>query len=195
MAKPRKNRKKEKTARRRFPWLVLFLLAAGVVFWGRGDLLWGLKGYLLDEIDYLRINSESDLPPSAEAHVRPAEVVGIPDYKNAPRFPNSGKTLTCYRMVGFGNRLCVCTERGLASPKAIGEIIKERTIRGRLEILTKSQINDSLRRIFLKTGSIRLAEDVFLLYEDPTPLPSKVKLGFFAFCAVLCCFSAYRLIK
>jgi hypothetical protein len=193
MAKARKNRKK--TARRRFSWLVLFLLAAGFVFWGRGDLLWGLKGYLLDEIDCLRIRSESDLPPSAEARVRPAEVVGIPDYKNAPRFPNAGMTLTCYRMVGFGNRLCVCTERGLASPNAIGEIIKARTIRGRLVPLKKSRLNDSVRRIFLKTGSIRLAEDVWLLYEDPTPLPSKGKLGFLAFCAVLCCFSAYRLIK
>ena len=190
-----KRRKKKKTARRRFSWLVLFFLAAGFVFWGRGDLLWGLKGYLLDEIDYLRINSEPDLPPRSEARAQPAEISGIPDYKNSHRFPNEGRILTCYRMVDFGNRLCVCTEQGLTGPKAIDEIIKVRTIRGRLESLNKSQMNDNLRRIFLKTGGIRLAEDAFLLCEDKTPLPSPIKLGFLAFCLILCCLSAYRLIK
>lgn len=193
MAKSKK--KKKKPPRRRFLLMLLFIMAAGVVFWGRHELLWGLKGYFLDEIDFYRIGSQSDLPPSAKGHVGPAEIVGIPDYKNVPRFPNEGKTLTCYRMVDFGNRLVVCTDTGLKRPEAIDEIIKERTIRGRLESLKKSQLNDSLRRIFLKTGSIRLAEDAFLLYEDPKPLPSKARLGLLASCLILCCFFAYRLIK
>lgn len=192
MAKARKNKKKSRG--RLIPFL-LFLVAAGLVFCGRHELLWGVKGYLLDEIDFYRIESQSDLPPSVGARVRPAEVAGIPDYKNAPRFPNEGRTLTCYRMVNFGNRLCVCTEKGLKSPKAIDEIIKVRTLRGRLESLTKSRMNDSLRSLFLKSGGIHLAEDAFLLYEDPTPLPSKVKVGFLFFCVILCCLSAYRLIK
>ena len=189
-----KAKKKEKPVLRRFSSLVLFLLAAGFVFWGRGALLWGFKGYLLDEVDFYRIESESDLPPPGDDHVRPAEVVGIPDYKNAPRLPYQGETLTCYRMVDFGNRLVVCADKGLKRPEAIDEIIKERSIRGRLERLNKSQMNNSLRRIFLKVGSIRLAEDGFLLYEDPKPLPSKVKVGFFVSCLILCCFFGYRLI-
>jgi hypothetical protein len=187
--------KKKKPPRRRFILMLLFIMAAGVVFWGRHELLWGLKGHLLDEIAFYRIESQPDLPPSAEVRERPAEVVGIPDYKNVPRFPYQGKTLTCYRMVDFGNRLVVCADKGLKRPEAIDEIIQERTIRGRLASLKKSQLNDSLRRIFLKTGSIRLAEDAFLLYEDPKPLPSKVKLSLFASCLILCCFFAYRLIK
>ena len=194
MAKARKKKKKKEFRARLVPF-VLFLIAAGLVFCGRHELLWGVKGYLLDEIDFYRIESQSDLPPSGESRVRPAEVVGIPDYKNTPRFPTEGRTLTCYRMVNFGNRLCVCTERGLASPKAIDEIIKVRTLRGRLESLTRSPMDESLRGIFLKTGSIRLAEDAFLLYEDPTPLPSKVKTGFLSFLLILCCLSAYRLIQ
>lgn len=189
------KKKKRKPPRRRFISLVLFIVAAGALLWGRHELLWGGKGYLLDEIHFYRIEGQSDLPPSGEGRVRPAEVVGIPDYKNVPRLPYRGKTLTCYRIVDFGNRLCVCTDKGLTRPKAIDEIIKERTIRGRLESLSKSQMDDSLRRIFLNTGNIRLAEDAFLLYEDSTPLPSKVKLGLFASCLVLCCFFAYRLIK
>jgi hypothetical protein len=189
------KRKKKKKPRGRLLPFVVFLVAAGFVFVGRHELLWGLKAYLLDEIDFHRIESQSDLPPSEPARVRPAEVAGIPDYKNTPRFPYEGKTLTCYRMVNFGNRLCVCTDKGLAKPKAIDEIIKVRTLRGRLESLNKSRMNDSLRRIFLKTGNIRLAEDAFLLYEDPKPMPSTGRVGFFAFCAVLCCLSAYRLIK
>jgi hypothetical protein len=193
MAKAGKKKKKKKPRGRLVPF-VLFVFAAGIVFFGRHELLWGLKGYLLGEIDFYRIESQSDLPASAGARVRPAEVAGIPDYKNAPRFPYEGRTLTCYRMVDFGNRLCVCTDKGLARPKAIDEIIKVRTLRGRLESLTKSRMNDSLRRLFLKTGSIRLAEDAFLLCEDPKPLPSKVKVSFFAFCAILCCLSAYRII-
>ena len=190
-----KSRKKAKASGRRVVSLVLFIAVAGVLFWGRHELLWGLKGYLLDRIDFLRIESQSALPPSSALRVGPAEVVGIPDYKNALRFPDRDKILTCYRMVDFGNRLCVCTEKDLAPPKAIGEIIKDRTIRGRLESLRKSPLGDSLRRLFLKTAGIRLAEDALLLHEDPTPLPSEVRVGFLAFCAILCCFSAYRLIK
>ena len=194
MAKAKKKKKKKKPRGRLFPF-ALFVLAAGFVFFGRHELLWGLKAYLIDRIDFYRIESQSDLPGSSEARVRPAEVAGIPDYKNAPRFPYEGRTLTCYRMVDFGNRLCVCTDKGLARPKAIDEIIKVRTLRGRLESLSKSGMNDSLRRVFLKTGNIRLAEDAFLLYEDPEPLPSSAKVGFLAFCVILCGLSAYRLIK
>lgn len=190
-----KVRKKQKKSRGRLIPFVLFLIASGLVFLGRHELLWGVKGYFLDEIDFDRIESQSDLPPSAEARARPAEVEGIPDYKNAHRFQNEGRALTCYRMVNFGNRLCVCTEKGLAKPKAIDEIIRVRTVRGRLESLTKSRMNDSLRRIFLETGSIHLAKDAFLLSEDPRPLPSKVKVGLLSFCVILCCLSAYGLIK
>ena len=184
-----------KTSGRKLTFLILFLLAGGAIFWGRHDLVWGLKGYLLDEIDYLRIQSETDLPPVSRARTRPAEISGIPDYKHAFRVPYKGKILTCYRMVGFENRLCVCTEQGLAEPKAIDEILRERTLKGRLEVLGKSPMAESLRRLFLKTGGIRVAEDAYLLTEDRSPLPSKEKLGFLAFCVVVCCLSAYRLIK
>ena len=190
-----KSRKKAKTSGRRLVSLILFLAVAGVLFWGRHEILWGLKGYLLDRIDFLRIESQSALPPSSFLRVGPAEVVGIPDYKNALRLPDKDKILTCYRMVDFGNRLCVCTGKDLVPPKAIGEIIKERTIRGRLEGLGKSPLGDRLRGSFLVTAGIRLAEDALVLYEDPTPLPSRVRAGLFAFCAVLCCLFAYRLIK
>ena len=195
MAKSRKKKKKTRPARHRLVSLMLFLAAAGILFWARQDLLWGIKGYLLREIDYCRIRSEADLPPRSGAGACPAEVVGVPDYKNVPRFPNEGVILTCYRMVGFGNRLCVCSEKGLAKPKAITEIIKSRTIRGRLETLQKSVLNTSLRRHFLKAGNIRLAEDAFLLTEDDRPLPSRGKMGLLAGCAFLCCFFAWRLIK
>lgn len=194
MAKSKKKKKK-KARPRRFVSLVLFLVAVAVLFWGRYDILWGIKGYLLDRIDFCRIESQSDLPRRSGARVRSAEVVGIPDYKNVPRLPYQGRILTCYRMVDFGNRLCVCSEKGLVTPKAIHEIIEVRTIRGRLEALKKSDMDDSLRRLFLKAGGIRLAGDAYLLYEEKKPLPSRGEMGLFAFCAVLCCFFAWRLIK
>jgi hypothetical protein len=187
--------KKKEASRRRFVYLLLFLAAAGAVFFGRREFLWGLKGYVLDEIEFLRIQSQSDLPPRSEAGPRPAEVVGIPDYKNALRFPYKGKILTCYRMVDFGNRLCVCTGKGLASPKAIDEIIKDRTIRGRLESLKRSPLDESLRRVFLKFGGIPVEEDAFLLYEDPSPLPSAWRVCLLSLCLLLSCFFAFRLIR
>jgi len=98
-------------------------------------------------------------------------------------------------MVDFGNRLCVCTGKGLSRPKAIDEIIKDRTIRGRLEGLKRSPLDERLRRIFLKVGGIRLAEDAFLLFEDRSPLPSVPKVCFLSFCLILCCFFGYRVIK
>ena len=190
-----KPRKKKKTARQRFSSLVLFFLA-GVVFWGREDLLWGLKGYLLDETDYLRIRSESDLPAQSGVRGQPAEISGIPDYKNVVRFPYDGKTLTCYRMVGFRNRLIVCSDRGLKRPEAIDEIIKERTIRGSLETLSKSPLEDRLRKDLNEPGAgIRVRDDAFLLSEGKAPLPSPVTLGVLIFCMIACCFFAYRLIK
>jgi hypothetical protein len=191
----RSRKKRNGTGRGKVVALILFVIGGGALFWGRHELMWGLKGYVVGKIDFLEVEDEEGLPAPSEVQVRPTEAMGIPDYKNPIRFPYEGKTLTCYRMVGFRDRLVVCSDKGLKRPEAIGEIIKERSIRGRLERLNKSQMNDSLRRIFLKASSIRLAEDAFLLYEDPAPLPSKVKVGFLAFCVVVCCFSAYRLIK
>jgi len=187
--------KKKKAPGRRFVYFLLFLVAGGVVFYARHEFLWGLKGYLLHEIDFLRVESQSDLPPRSGAHPRPAEVVGIPDYKNALRLPYKQQILTCYRMVDFGNRLCVCTSNGLSTPKAIDEIIKERAVRGRLEGLKRSPLEERLRRIFVKAGGIRWGEDAFLLAEDRWPMPSVVKVCFLSFCLILCCFFAYRVIK
>jgi hypothetical protein len=190
-----KSKKKKKRPWRRSVLLVLFLVTAGFLFWGRHELLWGIQGYLLDRVEFFRVADQSDLPVPADTRPRPAEIVGIPDYKNVLRFPYKDEILTCYRMVDFGNRLCVCTEKGLTRPKAIDEIIKERTIRGRLERLEQSPLEDRLRRVFMKAGSIRLADGAFLLSEDRFPRPSILRVGFLCFCLILCCFSAYRLIK
>jgi len=188
-------RSKKRAPGRRWVYFLLFMVAAVVVFFGRHELLWGFKGYLMHEIDFLRVESQSDLPRRSDAQPRPAEVAGIPDYKNALRFPYKQEILTCYRVVDFGNRLCVCTVKGLSTPKVIDEIIKERTVRGRLEGLKRSPLDKRLRRIFLKADGIRLAEDAFLLSEDRWPLPSVLKVCLLSFCLILCCFFAYRLIK
>jgi hypothetical protein len=188
-------RKKKKGPRGRLASLAVFLIAAGVVLYGRGDLLWGFKGYILGRIDFVRIEKESDLPSAWAGSEAPAEVEGIPDYKNVLRFPHTGKSLACFRMVGFGNRLVVCSDEGLKPPQAIDEIIKERRIRGRLERLGRSPMDDRLRTLFRQQGDIQVREDAFLLSEDEAPLPSPVGLGVFVFCLVVCCLSAYRLIK
>jgi hypothetical protein len=190
-----KSRKKRKTSRRRWLSFFLFLLTAAVVFTGRQDLLWGLQGYLLDRIDFVRVESPSDLPSGSGGPSRPALVVGIPDYKNQVRFPYERKILTCYRVVGFENRLCVCTEEELKAPEAIGEVIQSRTVRGRLEGLAGSPLEDRLRRLFWRASSIRLEENAFLLTEDPSPLPSLFKLGLLCLCLILCCFFAFRVIQ
>jgi hypothetical protein len=191
MAKARKK----KGSRGRLASLAVFLIAAGVVLYGRSDLLWGIRGYALDRIDFVRIERESDLPSGWGDRGRPAEVEGIPDYKNALRFSHAGKSLACFRMVDFGNRLVVCSDEGLKPPQAIDEIIRERRVRGRLERLGRSPLDDRLRKMFLQQGNIRLREDAFLLSEDEKPLPSPVRVGVLVFCLMVCCFSAYRLIQ
>jgi len=188
-------RKKKRRSARKLASFAIFLVSAGVAFYGRYDLLWGGKGYLLGRIDFYRIENQSDLPSPSDSRVRPAKVVGIPDYKNSVRLPYNGKTLTCYRMVDFGNRLVVCSDKGLVKPRAIDEIIKERTIRGRLERLSRGPLEVRLRQDFQGLGGIRVQDDAFVLCEDKSPLPSPVKFGAFTLCLILCCFSAYRLIK
>lgn len=192
MAKAQKNKRGRG---RRLLSFVLFLVSAGLLFMGRHELLWGAKGYLLNRIDFLEIEGESDLPPASEARARPAEVAGVPDYEHSLRLPHEGSTLTCYRMVGFGNRLVVCSRKGLKRPEAIDEIIKERVIRGRLERLGDGPLDDRLRRMFQESGKIRLPSEGFLLTEEQAPLPSPVRLGFLALCLILCCLSAYGLIQ
>ena len=190
-----KSRKKRKTSRATWVSFLLFLVTGAVVFLGRHELLWGLKGYLLDRIDFLRIESHSDLPGQSEGHVRPAVVKGIPDYKNEVRFPYKKKILTCYRMVGFENRLCVCSWKGLRAPKAIDEVIQSHTVRGRLEAFHGSPLEDRLHRLFLRVGSIRLEGNAFLLFEDRFPRPPLIKVGFLCTCLILCCFFACKVIK
>ncbi len=190
-----KKKKKKKGARGRAIALIVFLLAAGALVWGRHELLWGARAYLLGEIDYFRLTGQADLPSPSKSGPQPAEALGIPDYKNALRFPHEGETLTCYRMVDFGNRLVVCSGQGLKRPEAIQDIIQNRSITGTLESLKKSSLDLPLRRVFQKEGGIRLREDAFLLLEDRLPVPPPVRLGILAFCMILCCLSAYKLIK
>ncbi len=198
MAKRSKSKKK-KTKRRISPtratFFLLFLASAAVVLWDHQALVQGLRGYLLGRIEYDRIESRGDLPSGAEGGARAAEVIGIPDYKHVYRFPYEGVILTCYRIVDFGNRLCVCSDKGLARPEAIDEVIRKRTLRGRLEPLAKSPLRHRVRRVFLRGGKIRLPEDAFLLREDPTPLPSLSRLALPVTCLLLCCLFAYRVIK
>ncbi len=190
-----KKKKTAKTPRSRFVWLLVLLLSAVVVFWARHELLWAVKGHLLGRIDFHPIENQSDLPPLDETRARPAEVVGIPDYKHSLRFPHEDGILTCYRMVDFGNRLIVCSEKGLKKPDDIRDIIQNRSITGRLESLRKSGLDQPLRRLFQKEGNIKLQADAFLLREDRFPVPPPVRLGILAFCLILCCFSAYKLIQ
>ena len=190
-----RDRKKRRTSYRRIVSFALFLVTAAVLFVGRHEVLWGIQGYLLDHIDFFRIESEADLVRLSGTRGHPAEVVGIPDYKNMVRFPYEKKILTCYRMVGFENRLFVCKWNGLARPKAIDEIIQNRTVRGKLGGLNRSPLEDRLRRVFLRAGNIGVAEDAFLLLEDRRPLPSVLEVGFLSLCLILCCFFAYRVIK
>ncbi len=190
-----KRCKKDGTSTKRGFQFVLFLLAAGVVFWGRQELLWGIKGYFFDRIDYFSVKRQSSLPLPADPLPRAAKVIGIPDYKHAVQFSSGSENLTCYRMVDFENRLVVCSTKGLKRPEAIDEAIQERTIRGRLERFGRGPSEERLRGIFQKVGRIRIQENAFVLFEDESPLPSPVKFGVLTFCVLLCCFSAYRLIK
>jgi hypothetical protein len=190
-----KSQKRGKGSRGRLLSLVVLLLAAGVFVWGRHDLVRGVRAYLLDGIDYLHVEQRSDLPLPSDFLPCPAEVNGIPDYEHLLRFPHQGSTITCYRMVGFENQLVVCSYKGLRRPEAIVEIIRERSIRGRLTRLGKSPLEDRLRRGFRKAGNIRIREEAFLLLEEDSPFPSRVRLGILAACLILCCLSAYRLIK
>ncbi len=180
---------------KRIFFLFIFIIMAVIVYMERTEFLFGLKGYLYGDTDIKEIQALGDLPPPKGLYPQDVKAIGIPDYKNVCRFSFQEEFLTCFRMVGFANRLLVCSDKGLDNPEAIDEIIKPRKFQGRLTRLNNSPYQKTLRRCFKKTGGVHLSSDGSLLLDGQSSLPPLKKIVFLSFCLVVCCFSFFRFLK
>ena len=167
MKKSRKSKKrsgKKKSGSRFGKLLLLFLffLTAAVVYRERADLVGGVKTHLLRQSDPLVVKNIGDLPVVKGPDMQAVKTVGIPDYKNSYRFPFQQDMLTCYRMLGFENRMFVCTGEELKPPEEIDEIIRPRAVKGRLVRLDRSPLETPLRRGLKRTHRIVPADDALV---------------------------------
>lgn len=199
MARKRKKQKKaapkKKSTVRKIVLLLLFIGTAAVVYMQRTELVTGIQGHLFGKEHTSVIKELRDIPSLKGFSSHTVRVLGIPDYGNIIRFPFRDKILTCFRMTDFGNRLFVCTEKGLKQPDEIGEVLTQRSVQGRLTALGKSRIRDTLKRGFQRSHRILPANDACLLFEDESSLPSVGKTLALFCCLFFCFFFLYRLIK
>lgn len=191
----KRGKKKRRAGALRFVFLALLATSGAILYWQRCDVVAGVRAYLL-RADALVVDEERDLPSSRSGCEKPARVAGIPDYRNLVRLPGeAGGTVTCFRVLDFGNRLLVCSPAGLKPPEDIEEIIRKRKFEGALVPLRKSPRQVAIRRGFRRAVGVSLSQDAFLLEEGMPAVPPVERFGILVMLAVLCCFSGYRVIK
>jgi len=200
MAAKKRKKRKTRSSKKRGTWgrrlllLCLFLLAAGVVFWQRGDLWTGLRVHARPWGTEVEIGDVNGLARSEKRSPGVVKVRGIPDYESRLRLLSGNGRINCFRMVGFENRLFVCSDRPLEEPEGIEDVLRERRFTGFLEPLSASRFREPLRQGFLKERGIRPAAGAQLLREGSLVGPSLLKTLLLAACVLLCIFFLFRFI-
>ena len=195
--KKRKKRIEDKTGGRvRLLFLLAAVLSGVPLLVLRCELIAGIRTYLLGSGRQV-IETAADLPSQPSACAVFAEAVGIPDYGNVFRLERRAGAggVACFRIVGFENRLVVCSPKGLNQPRDIEEIILKKRFSGSLDRLDRCPLNDSVRRAFRGKVGETLLRDAFLLEVGRNVAPSIPRSALFVFLAVVCFFSSYRAIK
>ena len=193
--KKKKVRKKKKKKGSKIVFFLLFVLTALLIYVQRDDLVAGIQGHFLGNERMSVIKELKDIPSPGGLVSQTASIVGIPDYGHTVRFPYREKILTCFRMTDFGNRLFVCTEKGLKQPEEIGDVLTQHSVQGKLTLLKKSRVQDTLSRGFQRSHRIFPADDACLLFEGESSLPSFAKTLVLCLCLIFCCFFLFRFIK
>ena len=176
-------------------FLILFIISVVVVYREKDALIYGIQGYLTGEGKSYEIRDPSDLSSLQELFASTVKVVGIPDYKNTCAITGADNHYTCFRILNFSNRLIVCTPKGLETPEAIDEVIKPKTMRGRLIWLDRTAVNKDVRRCLIKTRNISLSQDALILLEGRHTLPSVKKVALLFGCLLLACYSLFRVLR
>ena len=195
------RRKKSKTgSRKKKPkgrwllFLVLCLFSACVVLWQWEDFAAGLRMHLLPLRGVEEIADVNALDRVGQGSAAVVRVQGIPDYEGRLRVHSGKGVLTCFRMVGFGNRLFVCTDGGLKNPEEVEEVLQGLSLTGSLHPLEGSRFQDALERGLLGERGIRPAAGAWLLLAGSLQGPSLRKAVLLLICALLCIFFLTRFI-
>ncbi|MEW6442112.1 MAG: hypothetical protein AB1640_14340 [bacterium] len=191
----KKSRKKRKTIWKRAASFVVFLGTAAFLYVNRCDLLATAVDYLRGNAGPAQIDDKADLPSGRTWCERPARVIGIPDYTNLVHVSSDGWKITCFRLLDFENRLIVCSPHGLKQPRDIEEIIRKRSLEGRLSLLRTSPLGATLRSRFSSRVGVELPEDAFLLREDSPSGRSPLWTAALTAAVVLFCFSLGSLVR
>ena len=188
----KKQRKKARTSKKRpaggrwFLFLALFLVAAGLLYWQRGDLVSGLRVHGQSLMGTPEIADVAALTLAAELSPGVARVQGIPDYEGRVRVHSGQGMLTCFRMVGFENRIFVCTDGRLQEPEEVEDVLRELHFSGYLQSLAGSRLEEALTRQFVRERGIRPAPGAWILLTGGMEGPSLLKTVLLIGCLLLC---------
>ncbi len=189
-----KKKDKEPASGKMFFFVVL-VAAVVLIFLGRMDFVAGIKGLMDEFVGGQVVESAKDLPAPGVQSSQTVRVQGIPDYKNPCSFKIRGLEFTCFRMIGFENRLVVCSPEGLKTPKGIDQLLKPVSARGHLIPLKGFPSEKEFRQLFKKTSKISLDDRVFVLAKDRISIRPYGKTIVLFGCLILGLFSLYRIIK
>jgi len=194
--KGRKNRSRKKNGFwGRAAYFLFFLGTGSFLYTQRCDLAAVLRAALQPNAQPLVVEGKDDLPPGGTCCDQPARVVGIPDYRNPVHLPVGGRQITCFRFLGFDNRLIACSPAGLKQPQDIEEIIRKRSLEGGLSLPRSSPLRASLQRGFRSRIGTELEPDSYLLWEERPRGPSPVKIASLVGAVLLCGYSLIRVAR
>jgi hypothetical protein len=122
------------------------------------------------------------------------QVKGIPDYAHRLSRKVKGEANCCFRMVGFENRIVVCS-RQLEVPTSIDQVLTPHTFAGVLLAMDKTSLGEQLRSGFRDSHGLDLPPKTFLLLDGAPTRPSLKKFLFLCVAGLVGIFSFLKIIK
>jgi hypothetical protein len=180
--------------RKLLPLLLILFLTSGVYFYYETpEWIGGINRFLIRK-GPVSLNGLEDLPKKKPISGMVYCVKGIPDYTHIMRQPRDGEVDSCFRVVGFQNKLLVCT-RQLETPGSINEILTPQVFTGPLFLLEKTPLGEPLRRGFKRFHSIELPQIAYVLFDGVDTGPSLKKFLLLCISAMVWIFSLSGILK
>jgi len=189
-----KKNKKKKRGRGKVLSLVLLALGTGAYFYYEiPEWIGGINRFILRRAA-VTLGGPADLPLGRHGCGVRYAVKGTPDYTHVVRQPTDRGVDSCFRMVGFQNRLIVCA-RHLETPASIDHLLTPQTFTGPLVLLEKTRLEEALRRGFKRFHNVEFPPSAYILFDGQDPGPSREHFLVLTLTGIVCIISCCEIIK
>jgi|YNPNPStandDraft_1061719.scaffolds.fasta_scaffold46282_3 hypothetical protein len=141
----------------------------------------------------VKVEGMQDLPEGRSTCGPPYTVRGIPDYTHRVKIHAGQKDKSCFRMVGFGNRLFVCADL-LAPPESIGDILTARAFTGHAYLADERPWGDLLRKEFKRSYNQGVPAQALVVMAGYDPERSSGRFVALTLTCLVCILSLWAII-